>query len=180
MTPALTRPHTCAASCNCSDTPQLKLLNVTFAGLVPLLNARRVPLLLLATKQDIQGTLSAGRLAAVLNLVDGDPPLLVPFATRGCTLLKGAEGLEEALAWIVENAKPAKPLRRRKAAPEPQPEPEPEEEDAESEDGSDESERSRSPSPPPSLPPKRKAKLAAKRKGAKTREEGGYNVRALA
>ncbi len=160
----------------CSDTPQLKLLNVTFAGLVPLLNARRVPLLLLATKQDIQGTLSAGRLAAVLRLVDGDPPLLVPFATRGCTLLKGAEGLEEALAWIVENAKPAKPLRRRKAAPEPQPEPE--EEEGESEDGSDESERSRSPSRAP--PPKRKAKLAAKRKGAKTREEGGYNVRALA
>jgi len=98
-----------------SDTPQLKQLRITFAGLVPLLNATAVPVLLLATKQDVQGSLSPGRLAAQLSLVEparGGPALRAPFTTRGVSLLAGVEAAEAALAWIVEHARPA---------PQPQP-----------------------------------------------------------
>ena len=92
-----------------SDTLQLKLLRVTLAGLVPLLNAAGAPVLLLATKQDVQGSLSPGRLAAHLSLVApprGGPALRQPFATRGVSLLAGPEAAEAALAWVVEHARP--------------------------------------------------------------------------
>ncbi len=82
---------------------------------MPLLNAQRVPLLLLATKQDVQGSLSPGRLAVELALVGGDPALKVPFAARGCTLLKGSEHVEAAVAWAVQNALPYGAQRPRKA-----------------------------------------------------------------
>ena len=91
------------------DTPQVKLLRLTFAGLVPLLNATGVPVLLLATKQDVQGSLSPGILAAKPSLVDprhGGPALRAPFATRGVSLLAGSEAAEAALAWVVEHARP--------------------------------------------------------------------------
>ena len=99
------------------DTPQVKLLRLTFAGLVPLLNAAGVPVLLLATKQDMQGSLSPGMLAAKLALVDpprGGPALRAPFATRGVSLLAGPEAAEVALSWVVEHARPGpEPLKRR-------------------------------------------------------------------
>ena len=105
-----------------SDTPQVKLLRLTFAGLVPLLNAAGVPVLLLATKQDVQGSLSPGVLAAKLALVDpprGGPALRAPFATRGVSLLAGPEAAEAALAWVVEHARPEpeprKPREQRRA-----------------------------------------------------------------
>ena len=106
------------------DTPQVKLLRLTFAGLVPLLNAAGVPVLLLATKQDVQGSLSPGVLAAKLALVEpprGGPALRAPFATRGVSLLAGPEAAEAALAWVVEHARPApeprKPRARERRAP---------------------------------------------------------------
>lgn len=102
-----------------SDVLQLKLLRVTLHGLVPLLNATGAPVLLLATKQDVQGSLSPGRLAAQLALVDparAGPALRVPFATRGVSLLAPPEAAEAALAWVVERAKPGPQAR-----PKPQP-----------------------------------------------------------
>ena len=100
-----------------SDTMQLKLLRVTFSGLVPLLNAVGAPVLLLATKQDVQGSLSPGRLAVMLALLEpvrGGPALSVPFATRGVSLTGTPEAAETALSWVVEQAKPGPlPLKPR-------------------------------------------------------------------
>lgn len=106
-----------------SDVLQLKLLRVTLHGLVPLLNATGAPVLLLATKQDVQGSMSPGRLAAQLALVDparAGPALRVPFATRGVSLLAPAEAAEAALAWVVERAKPGpqpRPKREKERKP---------------------------------------------------------------
>jgi GTPase SAR1 family protein len=141
---------------------QLQLLRVTLAGLVPLLNAARVPLLLLATKQDVQGSLSAGRLAAQLALVNGDPPLRVPFAARGCTLLAGPEALQEALAWVVQHARPCTRVRKPPPPPPPPP-PEPEEEEEEEEEEAP---------PPPRKGAKKKSKGSAQQATAH-----GYNIR---
>ena len=139
-----------------SDAVQLRLLRTTFDGLIPLLNARKAPLLLLATKQDVQGTLSAGRLAAQLDLVAGEPPLRVPFTARGVSLLRGAAEVDAALTWVVKRALPV-------TAPKP--------------GGSGSKRRSSSGA---AARPDEEQPRQQRQKATAQRDEGGYNVRARA
>ena len=173
---------------------QLKLLHVSFTGLVPLLNAAKVPLMLLATKQDVQGSVPPGRLAAELSLVSEG--LTVPFAARGVTLLgSSVEALEEALSWVVEHARPARPPRPKRP---PRPPASTSTASARSDDSAkgsadaprpkakggkkkassgkrreeEEDEEEEEEAPPPVAP-----KPRPKKKGGAHGERGGYNVR---